>query len=120
MRVEASDEPANPPNDVQRHALESEPVLVDNTPPVMTELTMNGRKLHARAIDGLGPISRFEIAVDGKLDWRPLSPSDGVFDTADEKVDADVSMLVPPGAHIVAVRAYDAAGNSVIREVETK
>ena len=120
VRVEASDEPANPPNDVQRHALESEPVLVDNTPPVMTELTMNGRKLHARAIDGLGPISRFEIAVDGKLDWRPLSPSDGVFDTADEKVDADVSMLVPPGAHIVAVRAYDAAGNSVIREVETK
>lgn len=120
VRVEASDEPANPPNDVQRHALESEPVLVDNTPPVVTELTIAGRKLHVRAQDGLGPIARVEFAVDGKLDWRPLAPNDGVFDSADEKIDADVGALVPAGPHIVAVRAYDAAGNSAIREVETR
>ncbi|HEX7666209.1 MAG TPA: hypothetical protein VF407_16895, partial [Polyangiaceae bacterium] len=120
VRVEASDEPANPPNDVQKHALESEPVLVDNTPPVVTELTMTGRKLHARAVDGLGPIARIEFSIDGKLDWHPLAPTDGVFDTADEKSDTDVTALVPAGSHIVAVRAYDAAGNNAIREIETK
>ncbi|MEO8874056.1 MAG: hypothetical protein ABI461_00595, partial [Polyangiaceae bacterium] len=63
VRVEASDEPANPPNDVQKHALESEPVLIDNTPPVITELTLNGRRLHVRAVDGLGPISRIEVSI---------------------------------------------------------
>lgn len=120
VRVEASDEPANPPNDVQKHALESQPVLVDNTPPVVTELSMNGRKLHVRAVDGLGPISRVEMSVDGKLEWRPLAPTDGLFDTADEKIDADVSSLVPAGAHIVTVRAYDAAGNSALRETESR
>ena len=120
VRVEASDEQANPPNDVQKHALESEPVLIDNTPPVVTELTMNGRKLHVRAVDGLGPISRVEMSVDGKLEWRPLAPADGLFDTADEKIDADVSSLVPAGSHIVTVRAYDSAGNSALRETETR
>jgi hypothetical protein len=120
VRVEASDEPANPPADVQKHALESEPVLVDNTPPVVTELSMAGRKLHVRAVDGLGPISRIEMSVDGKLEWRPLAPADGLFDTADEKIDADVTSLVPAGAHIVTVRAYDAAGNSALRETESR
>jgi hypothetical protein len=120
VRVEASDEPANPPSDVQKHALESQPVLVDNTPPVVTELSMNGRKLHVRAVDGLGPIARVEMSVDGKLEWRPLAPADGLFDTSDEKIDADVSSLVPAGAHIVTVRAYDAAGNSALRETESR
>ena len=120
VRVEASDEPSNPPNDVLRHALESEPVLIDNTPPVVTELTLTGRKLHVRAIDGLGPIARVEMSVDGKLEWRPLAPADGLFDTADEKIDTDVSSLVPAGSHIVTVRAYDAAGNSALRETESR
>jgi hypothetical protein len=119
LRVEASDEQANPPSDVQRHTLESQPVLVDNTPPIITQMTMAGRRLKARAVDGLGPIARFEITVDGKLDWRPLSAADGVLDSADEAIDADVAALVPAGSHIVALRVFDAGGNSVIREIET-
>ena len=34
--------------------------------------------------------------------------------------DADVSALVPPGSHIVVVRAFDAAGNTVSRDIEAK
>lgn len=120
VRVEASDEPANPPERVMKHSLESGPVLVDNTPPVVNDLALDARRLRARVIDGLGPVARVEIAVDGRLEWRPLGPADGVFDTADERIDADVSGIVPSGAHIVTVRAYDAAGNAVMREIETK
>jgi hypothetical protein len=119
LRVEASDEPANPPSDVQRHTLESQPVLVDNTPPVITQMALAGRRLKARVVDGLGPIARVEITIDGKLDWRPLAAADGVLDSADEAIDADVSALVPAGSHIVALRVFDAAGNSVVREIET-
>lgn len=120
IRVEASDEQANPPDQVQKHALESEPVLVDNTPPRIENVAIVGRRLRARVVDGTSPIARVEIAVDGKLEWRPVAPADGIFDTADEAIDADVSALVPPGAHIVVVRAFDAAGNSVSRDVESK
>jgi hypothetical protein len=74
--------------------------------------------LKARVVDGLGPIARVEIAVDGRLEWRPLAPIDGLYDTADESFDADIASLVPTGNHIVAVRAFDAAGNSVVREIE--
>jgi hypothetical protein len=120
VRVEASDETANPPDQVQRHALESETVVVDNTPPRIENLTLAGRRLRARVIDGTSPIARVELAVDGKLEWKPLAAVDGIFDTADESVDADVAAVVAPGSHIVVVRAFDAAGNSVSRDVEAR
>ena len=119
VRVEASDESANPPEQTQKHSLESQAVLVDNTPPVIKELAITGRRLKAHVIDGAGPIARVEMTIDGKLEWRPLASIDGVLDTADESIDSDVAALVPPGSHIVAVRAFDAAGNAVTREVET-
>ena len=120
VRVEASDEPANPIDQVQKHALESETVLVDNTPPRIDTLTVNGRRLRAHVVDGTSPIARIEIAVDGKLEWRPLAAADGIFDTADESVDSDVAAIVPPGSHIVVLRAFDVAGNSATRDVETR
>jgi hypothetical protein len=105
---------------VTRHVLETPPVLVDNTPPSFKTLAVQGRRLRGEAVDGLGPIARIEVAVDGRLLWRPLAAADGIFDTADESVDADLTPLLPvgPGPHIVAVRAFDAAGNFVVREVE--
>ncbi|MBX3203511.1 MAG: hypothetical protein KF764_00520 [Labilithrix sp.] len=120
VRVEASDEPANPPDQVLKHALESDTVLVDNTPPRIETLTLAGRRLRARVVDGTSPIARVEIAVDGKTEWRPLAPADGVFDTTDESVDSDVSAVVPAGSHIVVVRAFDAAGNAVSRDLEAR
>ncbi len=120
VRVEASDEPANPPEHALRHALESSTVVVDNTPPRVESITLAGRRLRVRVADGTSPIVRVEFAVDGKLEWRPLAPTDGVFDTVDETVDADLASSVSPGSHIVVVRAFDAAGNSVSRDVEAK
>jgi hypothetical protein len=120
VRVDASDDISNPTSSATHHALEAPPVLVDNTPPVFKAIAMQGHRLRAEVVDGLGPIARVEVAVDGKLEWRPLNAADGIFDTAAEAVDADLSPLLPagPGPHVVAVRAYDAAGNFVVREIE--
>jgi len=117
IRVVATDELSNPPETTQQHSLESAPVLVDNTPPVLRGLSLVGRRLRGHAVDGLGPIARVEIAVDGHSDWHPVAPSDGIFDSADEAFDSDVRTLVGPGSHIVAVRAFDAAGNSVLQDL---
>ena len=121
VRVDASDEMANPPNDITHFALESASLLVDNTPPVIKTIALQARRLQAEVVDGVGPIARVEAAVDRLLEWRPLAPIDGIFDTADETIDVDVSSLLPPGlakVHVVALRAYDAAGNAVVRDVE--
>jgi hypothetical protein len=81
---------------------------------------MQGRRLTGEIVDGLGPISRIEVSVAGTDEWRPIFPSDGVFDEAAEPFDADVAAAVPQGSQIVAVRAYDSAGNGVTRDIEAK
>jgi hypothetical protein len=118
--VEVSDELANPPDRALRHSLESSTVLVDNTPPVFKALTLTGRKLGGEVVDGLGPIARIEVSLAGTDEWRPIFPTDGIFDEPAEPFDANVAALIPPGSHIVAVRAYDAAGNSVSRDIEAR
>ena len=80
VRVEASDELSNPPDQVLKHALESAPVLVDNTPPVIQTIAMAGRKLRVRVVDGASAIARVEVSYDGRTEWRPIAPTDGIFD----------------------------------------
>jgi hypothetical protein len=120
LRVDATDDISNPPDSATHHALEMAPVIVDNTPPVFKALAVQARRLRGEVVDGLGPIARVEAAIDGRLEWRPLQAADGIFDTADELLDVDLTpMLAPgPGSHIVAVRAYDGAGNFVVRSLE--
>ena len=95
-------------------------MLVDNTPPVFKSLAMNGRRLIGEVVDGVGPIARIEVSVAGTDEWRPIYPKDGVFDQAAEAFDANLAGFVLPGSQLVAVRAYDTAGNSVTRDVEAK
>jgi hypothetical protein len=120
VRVEASDESVNPPDRVFRHSLESAIVLVDNTPPVFRTLTAQGRRVRGDAVDGVGPIARIDVAIDGKNEWHPFLPADGVFDESVEAFDLDVSSFAGPGNHLVAVRVFDQAGNFVVRDVELK
>ena len=120
LRVEASDEAANPPDRTFRHALESSAFVIDNTPPVFRSLAAQGRRIHGDAVDAVGPIARIDISVDGRSDWHPYLPIDGVFDESVEAFDFDVSPFVPTGNHLVAVRVFDQAGNSVVRDVEVK
>jgi hypothetical protein len=122
VRVEATDELVNPPQQITRHELVSGTVIVDNTPPVFKDLAVNGRRIRGTAVDGVGPIARIDVAVDSQTkSWTPFHPQDGVFDEASESFDLDVAPLLPgPGPHIVAVRLYDSAGNMVVRTVEVR
>lgn len=120
VRVEVSDELSNPAERALKHQLDSGVVLVDMTPPVFKSLSMAGRRVKGELVDGLGPISRIEVAVAGTEEWRPIHPSDGVFDEASEPFDADVSSFVPAGSTLVAIRAWDGAGNMVARTIESK
>lgn len=118
VRVEASDEAANTPADVQKHQLTSDPFVIDNTPPVIEELAIRGKNLVARIVDGTSAIVRVEMAVDGRTDFRPVPAQDGIFDSPKESIQFDLASVVPKGSHIITLRAIDAAGNMTLREVE--
>ncbi len=117
VRVEASDEMANPYGQALKHALDSAPFVVDNTPPVIEPLAIAQGRLQGTVIDGVGPIARLEVQIDGKGPWRPITSADGILDEATERVDAPLGLT---GSHVVALRAFDQAGNQVTREVESK
>lgn len=117
IRLEASDELANPPDRVTKHSQQLGGVVVDNTAPVLNGLAMAGNRLKGTASDQVGPIARLEFALVGTKSWFPIFPTDDVFDEASEAFDVDVASLVPSGPHLVVVRAYDAAGNRIERTV---
>ena len=118
VRVEASDELANPPGRARKHSAESEPFAVDNAPPRFLLAAIEGDRLRARVVDAVGPIARLELAGDGRPRWTALEPVDGLFDDADETFSLDLTALgLPPGRHTFALRAYDRAGNAAVVEV---
>jgi hypothetical protein len=117
IKVVATDELSNPLDRVTRHELESGVVIVDNTPPTLVDLELVGKRLRGRAIDGVGPIQRIEVSVAGTNEWIPLSPLDSIFDESTEGFDVSLSDWLPAGRRILAVRAYDAANNFVVRHV---
>ncbi len=115
VRVQASDELDNPEGNVRKHTGESEPILIDNHPPHVDELRVDGSRITGVARDTMGPISKLEYTVDG-LEWKLLSSEDELFDTATEKFVLPLALL-PKGNHAVVIRASDARANTGSAEI---
>jgi hypothetical protein len=120
IRVVATDELSNPPDRVTRDEMESGVVLVDNTPPSIENLRIQGRRVQGIALDGVGPIQRIEVSVSGSDEWRPFFPQDGIFDEQREEFDADITGMVTSVPVLLSVRVYDKANNFVVRNVEAR
>jgi hypothetical protein len=118
VRVEASDEVANPVGMALKHAGESAPFLVDNTAPTLTGVTLSSDgKLRAECSDNVGPITRIDVQIDGRGPWQALTSTDGMLDEAKETIDTTLAIK---GSHVIALRCFDAAGNLVTREATSK
>jgi hypothetical protein len=119
VEVTASDSAANPRELTLESAERSEPILVDNHPPRIEGLAVQNDQIVGRAIDGLGPIARLELGVDAGP-FRDVLPRDHLLDTHEERFELAVPPDVVEGEHIFAVRATDAAGNSVTVETTAR
>jgi hypothetical protein len=118
VRVEASDEQANPEELTLRSSAASEPIRVDNHPPRIEQLKVHKGRVKGRVVDELGPIARIQMSIDAGT-WRDLFPSDSLLDSANEGFDVALGSL-PGGSHIISVRAFDASGNQANREITAK
>ncbi len=119
FRVVASDRPSNPPQQARQVELIGPPVLIDNTPPVVTagNARRNGTavEIDVDAQDRGSALRRCEYSVDARP-WVPVEAVDGVTDSAREQFLIHIDSL-PSGEHLIVIRAYDAAGNAGLTKV---
>ena len=119
FRVTASDRPSNPADLARQAELVSAPVLIDNTPPVVTPGMP--RRVAARleidvdAEDRGSVLRRCEYSVDAGP-WSPVEAADGVTDSMREQFPIRLEGF-PSGEHLISVRVYDAAGNAGLAKV---
>lgn len=116
-RVLASDAPANAAGRALVGDRESDPINVDNTPPVVTtEIAHQGGTTHVvvQARDARSPIQKLEYSRDGGP-WVLVYPVDGLADSPSERYDI-VASNDREAAQMV-VRATDLLGNVVSQPV---
>ena len=120
VKVVATDAAANPSGQGRSADRVADPVLVDNTAPVIGELksTVAGSTVtvSVRAADAADTVAAVDYAVDSSGDWQAATPSDTMFDSPSAAATLTVGEL-SPGPHTIAVRVTDARGNAAYRNV---
>lgn len=123
IRIIASDAPDNPAGQALSGERLSEPVDVDNTPPVLRavgqpQFTGNGLRVVFEVEDATGKVKKADLSVDGSL-WTPIFPDDGIADNARERYTLDLPGMAP-GEHTISLRVFDTSGNVGTLSVSAK
>ncbi|MFB3922861.1 MAG: hypothetical protein ACE145_14140 [Terriglobia bacterium] len=113
-RLVASDSASNATERARSTELQSAPFWIDNTPPRITvlkqETVISETRIQFQALDETSPLKSAETSTDGE-DWHDIQSDDGVVDSRREVFTVKAEKL-PPGEHILVLRAYDTAGNA--------
>jgi hypothetical protein len=114
FKVVASDAPDNPPGYALSGERLSEPVDIDNTPPVVRQVgSAQITDERVRAVfdveDATGRIKRADVSVDGGA-WHEVFPDDGIADSPHERYSLNLA-LVGSGEHTISLRAFDTSNN---------
>jgi hypothetical protein len=119
FRVVASDAPSNPAEYAQETDFVSTPVLIDNTPPVVTvglpQRSGSSLDIDIEATDKTSPLRLCEYSLDAGL-WQPIEATDGVTDSPHERFHLHLDRL-RPGEHLLAFRVYDLANNAGLAKI---
>ena len=122
VRITASDAPDNPPDQALSTTLESDPFLIDNTPPRILDLTAtpsgNRIAVHWRAHDASSTIDRAEYSVNG-ADWLMAAPVTRLSDSRNEEYRLALERATP-GDQVIAVRVTDEYDNQAVEKIVVK
>ncbi len=113
FRVVASDAPSNAAQYAHQTEMISAPVLIDNTPPIVTPGSphRDGTTLDidVEAVDKTSSLRLCEYSLDAGF-WQPIEATDGVTDSPRERFHLHLDKL-RPGEHLLVFRVYDSANN---------
>ncbi len=110
VRVTSSDAAANSPDRALTSTGSSTMFAIDNTRPVIENLSISYPKATARAKDNLSTIAEMAYSVDDGP-WQLGASADGLFDDQQEDLRIDIPQGLTRGTHTLAVRTADSAGN---------
>ena len=119
FRVIATDRPSNTADQARQTELISAPVVIDNTPPVVTasapQRSGTALEINVGTEDRGSDLRRCEYSLDTQP-WLPVEAVDGLTDSPREKFLIHIDNF-PPGEHVVVVRVYDSAGNAGLAKI---
>lgn len=117
LRVTASDAPSNPPDQALTGVRESDPFLIDNTPPEITwgaAVGSLGLTVAFHAKDALSNLSKAEYSINGG-DWMLVEPTTRLTDSPEHDYRIEINRLPGnTGPVTVAVRVEDAYSNQAV------
>jgi outer membrane protein assembly factor BamB len=120
IKVQATDASANPVGQGKQTSRTSDPVFVDNTPPVIGDLKSQvdgvSAKLSLKVVDQTSAVARLEYSTDSSGTWQSVLPSDSIADSPEEAYELVVPGL-SAGAHQIMLRATDSKGNRAFESV---
>jgi hypothetical protein len=123
VRITTSDERSNTTTTKLTGSRISEPVVVDNTAPVIKIHSIDKDKktltLKLNVSDEFSAIGQLQYTVDSNADWIGTMPNDLVYDTTDEDFTIVIEKL-EAGEHIIAVRICDSVGNTIYKTFEAE
>jgi hypothetical protein len=111
IRLSASDSPSNAEDRRLTGERDSDPITVDNTPPVITtEIARGapGTRLIVRVRDAQSPIQKVEYSLGGGS-WQLVFPADGLADSPEERY--EIPLANEADAARIVIRAIDLLQN---------
>ncbi len=122
VRVTVTDAPDNTPQTALTASLESEPFLIDNTPPAIPALqaVRNGARITAtwKAADALSPLTHAAYSVNGG-EWTVAAPTTRLTDSPAHEYSVVIENA-PPGEVNLAVRMADAHDNQAVASITVR
>lgn len=114
VKLMASDEPDNPPDVALNTEKVTQPFIIDNTRPRLTNLsvsTVESKKVSVEGtvVDELSDVFKLQYSVDAG-DWVSIFPKDRIFDAREESFHFTINGL-GSGEHTIVINATDKEGN---------
>ncbi|MBI4869864.1 MAG: hypothetical protein HY816_23230 [Candidatus Wallbacteria bacterium] len=110
LRLQATDERSNPPTSTLTAERLSELIVVDNSRPVIVELTVASGAVTGVAQDRGTHVAALSYSIDGGP-FTPIDCADGLFDGPEERFSFRLPAATA-GPHVLTVEALDAQGNA--------
>jgi hypothetical protein len=117
LRITASDQPSNPPDQALTASRESEPFTIDNTPPSIVCCTQQGSAIVFTAKDELSTLGKAEYSMNGG-DWIVTQPTTRITDSKEHEY--RIELARPSGETTVAVRVTDEFENQSVAKTILK
>ena len=115
FKIVARDTPSNPLPLALAGERTTEPVDIDNTPPVVTafgqpQITGDKTRVTFEATDAASYLTRAEYSLGGG-EWRTVYADDGISDSPRERYTIEIP-VTSAGEYAVTIRVYDVSANS--------